>query len=156
MQAEITRQQQYIDAVHGRLKAQGLLLESDNVLGSPLSQQAQEATQGTLAAPSGTGKGSASLRPDAQSDTATHIEQEPRVLQPLPGLDLGKGIRQSSTEESDAVAGPSTPKQVASSASPAKPGGFLACSSASLHVSTQTALKLCDCHYGCCKGLFKP
>lgn len=153
MQAEITRQQQYIDAVHGRLKAQGLLPDPDNAFGSPLSQQ--EVLQSSLAAPAGMGKGTVARRPDAQSDTAAHSKQEPSVLQPLPALELGKGGQQNGTGGSDTVDGPGTPKQVASSASPAKPGGFLCAAQHSFKSSHRLLCCTGDTLWAA-KGILKP
>ncbi|KAK9824965.1 hypothetical protein WJX74_010728 [Apatococcus lobatus] len=121
-QAEIKRQQQYIEAVHERLQMRGLLHDLQDSFGSPLSQQESEAIQSSTQPTFRLATTDATMKPQRPSDAAASVKQEPHLRQPLPALELGEGVQSSGTEGSELVEGPSTPKQVASSASPAKPG----------------------------------
>ena len=123
LQAEIARQQQYIDTVHERLQLRGLLHDLQDSFGSPLSQQEAELLQTGAQISFRLGLSDATAPSQSQSNAAQVKEQEPGLVQPPPALELGKGVQPGGAEGSEHVDGPCTPKQVASSASPAKPGG---------------------------------
>ena len=117
------RQQQYIDTVHERLQLRGLLHDLQDSFGSPLSQQEAELLQSSAQISFRLGLSDATVQPESRPNAAQVKEQEPGLVQPLPALELGTGLQPGGAEGSEHVDGPSTPKQVASSASPAKPGG---------------------------------